>query len=147
MGGLDGQIRGGAEAAPYYEWGGRNADGTVGFFDKRPGWAMPIHQLLTKYGVTAVFHGHDHLYAKQELDGIVYQEVPQPSAKNNMSGANLAAAYHYASGTILSSSGHLRVTVGPDRVQAQYIRSWLPASETSQQKNGEVADTWTAVPH
>ena len=25
-----------------------------------------------------VFHGHDHLYARQDLDGIVYQEVPQP---------------------------------------------------------------------
>lgn len=143
VGGLDGQMRGGIEAAPFFEWGGRDPDGTFVFSQKRPGWAMPIHQLLVRYGVTAVFHGHDHVYARQELDGIVYQEVPQPSAQNFSSGPNLAAAYHYASGTILSSSGHLRVTVGPDRVTAQYVRAWLPGQESAQRKNGQVDDTWT----
>ncbi len=39
VGGVDGQCRGGAEAAPLYEWGGRNADGTDGFRQNRPGWA------------------------------------------------------------------------------------------------------------
>jgi hypothetical protein len=43
---------------------------------------MPIHQLLVRNKVAAVFHGHDHLFAKQDLDGIVYQEVPQPSSPN-----------------------------------------------------------------
>ena len=28
------------------------------------------------------FHGHDHCFAKQAKDGIVYQEVPQPSSRN-----------------------------------------------------------------
>jgi hypothetical protein len=143
VGGLDGQMRGGAEAAPYFEWGGRNADGTVAFDQKRPGWAMPIHQLLVEYGVTAVFHGHDHLYARQALDGVVYQEVPQPSAANPENGPNLARAYHYESGTILSSPGHLRVTVGPDRVTAQYVRAWLAKNETPQRRNGQVDDTWS----
>jgi len=143
VGGLDGQMRGGIEAAPFFEWGGRNPDGTSGFGQKRPGWSMPIHQLFVRYGVTAVFHGHDHLYAKQELDGVVYQEVPQPSAKNFSSGATLATNYHYASGTILSSSGHIRVTVSPDRVTAQYIRAWLPRNETAQRKNGQVDDIWS----
>jgi PKD repeat protein len=142
VGGLDGQLRGGIEAAPFFEWGGRNLDGTMGFDQKRPGWSMPIHQLLVRYGVTAVFHGHDHLYAKQELDNVLYQEVPQPSAKNFSSGPSLATQYHYASGTILSSSGHLRVTVSPDRVTVQYVRAWLPKNETAQRKNGQVDDTW-----
>ncbi len=145
VGGLDGQMRGGAEAAPYFEWGGRNADGTAGYATRRPGWSLPIHSLLVKYGVTAVFHGHDHLYAKQDLDGVVYQEVPQPSASNTQSGPGLAAQYHYASGTILSSSGHLRVTVSPAGVTARYVRAWLPASESATQKNGQVADTWTVT--
>ena len=26
-----------------------------------------------KHRVAAVFHGHDHLYARQERDGVVYQ--------------------------------------------------------------------------
>ena len=143
VGGLDGQMRGGIEAAPYFEWGGKNLDGTDGFAKNRPGWAQPIHALLVQYGVTAVFHGHDHLYAKQVLDGIVYQEVPQPSAINNSSGSSLAAAYHYNSGTILSSSGHLRVTVSPTAVTAEYVRSWLPKDETTTRKNAQVDDRWT----
>jgi len=143
VGGLDGQMRGGIEAAPFFEWGGQNQDGTMGFDQNRPGWSMPIHQLLARYGVTAVFHGHDHLYAKQELDGVVYQAVPQPSAKNFSNGPNLATQYHYETGTILSSSGHIRVTVSPDRVTAQYVRAWLPTNETAQRENGQVDDVWT----
>ncbi|MEI6205573.1 MAG: metallophosphoesterase [Desulfuromonadales bacterium] len=143
VGGLDGQMRGGVEAAPFFEWGGRNLDGTAVFNQKRPGWSMPIHQMLVNYGVTAIFHGHDHLYARQVLDGVVYQEVPQPGAKNFSSGPSLATEYHYATGTILSSSGHLRVTVCPDGVTARYVRSWLPVNETVVRKNGQVDDIWS----
>ncbi len=145
VGGLDGQMRGGVEAAPYFEWGGNNLDGTVGFIQKRPGWSMSIHQLLVRNRVTAVFHGHDHLYARQELDGVVYQEVPQPSAKNFSSGASLALQYHYLTGTILSSSGHLRVTVAPAGVTVRYVRAWLPANETAQRINRQVDDIWSVA--
>lgn len=143
VGGLLGQMRGGVEAAPYFEWGGQSQDGTQAFSQMRPGWSMPIHELLVKYGVTAVFHGHDHLYAHQSLDGIVYQEVPQPSAINESSGVNLAASYNYTSGTILSSSGHMRVTVSPASVTVQYVRAWLPSQVTFSQKNGEIDDSYT----
>ncbi len=142
VGGLDGQMRGGVEAAPFFEWGGKNLDGSDGFATHRPGWAMPIHALLRQYKVSAVFHGHDHLYAKQELDGIVYQEVPQPSAANTSSGPSLAKDYHYSSGTLLSSSGHLRVTVGPEGLSSEYVRAWLPKSETAVRKNRQVDDRW-----
>lgn len=145
VGGLDGQMRGGAEAAPYYEWGGRNADGTDGFAARRPGWSAPIHALLVAHRVTAVFHGHDHLYAHQELDGIVYQAVPQPSALNSQSGPQLAAAYHYASGTVLSSSGHLRITVSPGQLTAEYVRSWTPPAESASRRNGEIAHAWSVA--
>jgi len=143
VGGLDGQMRGGIEAAPYFEWGGKNPDGTDGFAQKRPGWSMPIHQLLVNYGVNAVFHGHDHIYARQDLDGIVYLEVPQPSALNSQSGSILAPLYHYVSGKILSSSGHIRVTVSPTSAKVEYVRAWLPANETPVRKNGQVDDTWS----
>jgi hypothetical protein len=143
VGGLDGQMRGGIEAAPFFEWGGKSTDGSYAFDQMRSGWTLPIHPLLVRNRVTAVFHGHDHLYARQELDGVVYQEVPQPSAKNTSSGPTLAADYHYTSGTILSSAGHLRVTVTPTGITTQYVRAWLPGSENSQRKNGQVDDTWT----
>lgn len=143
VGGLDGQMRGGTEAASYFEWGGKNADGTDGFAVHRPGWEMPIHDLLVKNKVTAVFHGHDHFYAQQVLDGIVYQLVPQPSARNTSNSASLASSYHYGQGTFLSSAGHLRINVNGATVTSEYVRSWLPASETSSRRNQQVDDRWS----
>ena len=144
VGGLDGQMRGGIEAAPYFEWGGYDSDGvTKSFASKRPGWTAPIHELLVRHGVSAVFHGHDHLFVKQDLDGIVYQEVPQPSALNTNNAANLARDYHYNSGTAISSAGHLRITVTPDQVTAAYVRTWLPEQENNQRKNGQIDFQWT----
>ena len=121
VGGADDQCRGGAEAAPWYEWGGKNPDGTDGFARNRPGWAAPIHQLLVRNKVSIVFHGHDHLYAKQDLGGIVYQEVPQPGAPGNGRVPRSAAEYGYKDGVILGSSGHLRLAVSPSQTKVEYI--------------------------
>jgi hypothetical protein len=51
-GGLGQPGRGGAEAAKFGEWGGRNQDGSDGFGQHRPGWADPIHDVLVDNGVT-----------------------------------------------------------------------------------------------
>ena len=138
-----GSGRGGIDEAHLYEWGGQNQRGMSEFKQRRPGWELPIHALMVKHGVTAFFQGHDHLYAKQTLDGIIYQEVPQPSAVNSNSGPSLATSYHYSSGKILSSSGHMRVTVTPTQVIAAYVRSWQPSAETNTRKNGQVDDSWS----
>jgi predicted phosphodiesterase len=140
--GTDQNMRGGVEVAGYYEWGGNNLDGTWGFTEHRPGWAMPIHQLLVANHVTAVFHGHDHLFAKQELDGIIYQEVPQPSTARANNTGN-AAQYGYLTGDILGSSGYLRIKVTPDEVTVEYVRTYLPQDEKSGQQNGQVDFTYT----
>ena len=72
--------RGGVEEADLYEWGGRDKRGGEGVFkQKRPGWELPIHALMVKHKVNIFFQGHDHLYCKQDKDGIVYQELPMPS--------------------------------------------------------------------
>jgi Calcineurin-like phosphoesterase len=142
VGGILSAMRGGVEAAPYYEWGGLDTNGANVFKAKRPDLAMPIHALLVKNQVTAVFHGHDHLYAKQELDGIIYQEVPQPSAVNYTNYKSIASSYHYNTGTLLGSSGHLRVSVSPTGVRAQYIHSWLPKDSNAERINAQVADEW-----
>jgi hypothetical protein len=137
LGGYDKNGRGGVEVAKLYEWGGYNMDGSDGFDEQRPGWGVPIHQLLVANHVTAVFHGHDHLFVKQELDGIIYQEVPQPSAARS-NGTDSATEYGYLSGDVLGSSGHLRVTVTPNGVRVEYVRSYLPQEENASQKNGMV---------
>ncbi len=120
-GGADDQGRGGAEAAPFFEWGGRNADGSDGFTANRSGWTAPVHQLLVQNHVSIVFHGHDHLYAKQDLDGIVYQEVTQPGTPNNGRDHRSAAEYGYRNGVILEGSGYMRVKVSSDKIIAEYI--------------------------
>lgn len=120
VGGADRQGRGGVEVVPFYEWGGKNANGTDGFAAHRPGWAAPIHQLLVTNHVNAVFHGHDHLYVKQELDGIVYQEVPQPGDPKGSTRS--AAEYGYKSGVMLGSSGYLRISVSRDSAKVEYVR-------------------------
>lgn len=147
VGGNDTDARGGIEAAPYFDWGGKNADGTYGFEKQRPGWGKPIHQLLVDYKVSAVFHGHDHVFVKQVLDGIIYQEMPQPSIAE-YNNTRLAADYGYLNGDILGSSGHLRVTVTSAQVTVEYVRSYLPKDEKPNQKNGQVDNTYviTAKP-
>ena len=120
VGGVEKAARGGVEVAPFFEWGGKNLDGTDGFKTKRPGWPAPIHQLLLQNHVNIVFHGHDHLYARQELDGIVYQEVPQPGDPDGSTRS--AAEYGYKSGVILPSSGYLRAVVYADKTSVEYVR-------------------------
>jgi hypothetical protein len=124
IGGADKNGRGGVEVASFFEWGGKNADGSYGFDLNRPEWGIPIHQMLINNHVTAVFHGHDHLFVRQELDGIVYQEVPQPAATAS-TGTRNAAEYGYHSGNILDGSGYLRVSVSPTGVNVDFIRSLL----------------------
>ena len=147
VGGLDlsGPMRGGIETAKYLEWGGYNLDGTWGFDKARPGWPMPIHQLLVANNVTAYFHGHDHLYAKQDLDGIVYLEGPQPSAKNTGLGTR-ATDYNYTHGTILGGTGYVRMQVSPAGLKAEYVETWVPSLQNAKQQNGMVADTWALAP-
>jgi hypothetical protein len=129
--------RGGIEASPYYEWGGRNSDSTWGFDTHRPGWETPIHQLMVENGVTIFFHGHDHVFVKQEIDGVVYQECPQPVDASY--GYGHYAAGGYESGDALTNSGHLRVMVSLTEVTVDYVRAYLPGDGT----NGEVAYSYT----
>lgn len=145
VGGIGKDARGGAEAAGLYEWGGRDAAGTDLFQSKRPGWEMPIHSLLAKHRVSVVFHGHDHLYVKQDLDGVVYQEVPQPGHPRH-DNTRSSAEYGYKSGTIHGSSGHLRVSVSPERATVEYVRSVLPEGETADRKNRAVTHRYEVTP-
>jgi predicted phosphodiesterase len=145
VGGADKQGRGGSEAAGLYEWGGRNPDGSDGFAARRPGWPEPIHAMLVRHGVSIVFHGHDHLFAKQDLDGIVYQEVPQPGMDRS-DNTRSAADYGYRTGEIQGSSGHVRVVVGPDKAVVDYIRSYAPSEEDGKRKNGRSSFTYSVAP-
>ena len=131
--------RGGVDQCDLYEWGGRDKRGDWDFDRQRPGWELPVHQLMVKYGVTIFFQGHDHLYCRQERDGITYQEVPMPADPGY-------ATYNddrYLSGVKLPNSGHLRVTVSPAEVEVDYVRSYLPKDESGQVRTGDIAYSYT----
>jgi len=131
LGGAEDFVRGGAAYAHMFEWGGSNLDGTTwGFAEKRLGWGnLPIHQLMIANGVSAFFYGHDHLYAYQKRDGIVYQEVPSAG----LTGSGLQGYYNdpYTL-KILPSPGHLRLTVSPSEAKVEYVYN-----------TGTLADTYT----
>lgn len=134
VGGMDnnGIARGGAEAAKFFEWGGLNADSTEGFASHRPGWDMPIHDLLVKYRVNAVFHGHDHFFAKQDAGGLVYQLLPQPAAIR-YGNINSAKEYGYINGINKNAPGYLRVTIKGSSATVDYIQTSLDSKHSNKE--------------
>ena len=139
--GVDTYGRGGTQAATHaiggrgsFEWGGEDLDGAYIFDEMRPGWGLPLHDVLLANGVTIFFHGHDHVFVRQDLDGIVYQECPQASDPIYAMG-NYHTALYDLDGDPVNNTGHLRVIVDADRVTVDYVRAWLPGDG----RNGEVA--------
>ena len=115
---------GGANTCHIGEWGGYNEDGTTyAWSTKRAGWgADPVHDILVANGVSALFHGHDHQYAYEIKDGVVYQAVPTSGFNN---GANGFGIYTTGDGYTISAqpnTGHLLVTVDPEETTVQYFR-------------------------
>ena len=120
---------GGVDSANLVEWGGYNVGGTVwGWDTERPGWgSQPIHQMMVANGVSAFFHGHDHQYAYELLDGIVYQAVPSGSFTGNF-GIYTTGGNDGKTIQALTSTGHLRVNVGPSQATVEYIRTGQTSS-------------------
>ena len=115
------------------EWGGE-----PGFAENRKGWAKPIHQLFADTKVTIFFQGHDHMYARERVDGVVYQEVPNPGDNsyypyNCDSYAPAAISWNGPAGygkyepdysVRLPDTGFLDVTVSADSVRVEYVRTY-----------------------
>ena len=139
-----GYVRGGAEAAGYFEWGGLNANGTEGFAANRDAedfGSTPIHQMFLEYGVSAYFHGHDHQYVYERRDNIVYQEMPSAGGMTGFSGIYSEGVYDdYETISIVQSPGYLRLSVGSENTLVEYVSS---ASGT----NGTVMDYYTIEPN
>jgi hypothetical protein len=122
LGGTQNYVRGGAVPAHMFEWGGYNADGTTwGFDTQRPTFGYgPVRQLMIDNGVSAFFHGHDHQYAYELRDGIVYLSMPRPSTGLDFNYYSEANQY---TERVLPSPGYLRVTVAPDQTTVEYVTS------------------------
>jgi hypothetical protein len=138
-----GYVRGGAEGAPYFEWGGytSNNANAYDFATKRPGMSKTIRQLFVDNGVSAYFHGHDHQYVYETRDNMAYVEVP---SCGGMTAFNLySVGSHTDVGgdfqTLVqstSSGGHIRITVAPSQATVDLISS-----------GGSVSDSHTLAPY
>ncbi|MBW8034680.1 MAG: hypothetical protein FVQ79_03235 [Planctomycetes bacterium] len=126
-GGSEDYSRGGANAAHFTEWGGYGEDGTTWEWDtKRPaidGWgSQPIHQMMVANDVSAFFHGHDHWFAYEKLDGVVYQELPSASFVASASQGDYLTGDGYTIwADAARETGHIRVTVSPSQATVDYI--------------------------
>ena len=135
-----GQGRGGITNATQFEWGG--LDGTKDLFaSKRVGWDKPIHKLFVDHKVNIFFQGHDHVFAHETLDGVVYQSCPM-AADSTYEIGMLANADAYVSDTF-PGTGHLRVRVGDDGVKVDFVRAYLPKDTLGIRKNREVPFSYT----
>jgi len=160
---INGNNRGAAQIVTVQEWGGE-----PGFKENRPGWDKPIHQLFADTKVTIFFQGHDHIFARESVDGVVYQEVPNPGdnsyfpyncdayAPSSLSwtGPPGYGKYDPSESVRLPDTGFLDVTVGPDGVHVDYVRTYREVDLqtdpndifTGTEKNGEIAFSYSIPP-
>jgi hypothetical protein len=123
---VNGTGRGGIDVANTFEWG------DSANLSAHRTWDKTIQQVMADTHVTIFFQGHDHIFVKQEFDGVIYQTLPTP-ADPNYAFDNAEA---YKTGDKFPASGHVRVGVSPDGVTVDYVRSYLD-------KPDEVAFTYT----
>lgn len=145
VGGNGSDARGGIEYADLFENGGRSKDSTWDFDSARVHWEEPLHALMLENKTSIYFHGHDHCYAKQDKDGIVYQEVPQPASRNINSFTGSATGYDYVNGVLLPSRGFLLVNVNSDSVKVEYVKTYLPSEENGTRHNLDIAHSYVII--
>jgi PKD repeat protein len=83
--------------------------------------------LLVENRVTIFFQGHDHVWVRQQLDGVIYQTLPEPADPNY----TLYNDDAFLSGDKFPNTGYTRVGVSPDGVRVDYVRTYLPDDESA----------------
>ncbi|MEZ5063677.1 MAG: metallophosphoesterase [bacterium] len=131
---------------PTFEWGGQDASGQTIFGQKRPGFDYgPVHTLLRSFGNQVVLRGHDHFYARQTLDNMVFVTVAKPDDDGSHTG-NLwgwAGNTYYPPDvtTFSENSGFLSITVDAQGATYEYVKTFPTGIR------GTVADSFTILPN
>ena len=89
--------------------------------------------------VNIFFQGHDHIWARQQLDGVTYQTLSEPADPNY----SLFNSDAFLSGDKLPNTGYTRVTVSPTAVKVDYVRTYLPADEGAGKQSGAAAFSYS----
>ena len=76
------------------------------------------------------FHGYGHICAREETDGIIYQECPSPRYPGSILGFGVYTDDPPKT-IVKPNSGHLRITVSPERATVDYVRTFLPGAGTN----------------
>ena len=80
--------------------------------------------MMVANGVSAFLHGHDHQFAYEKRDGVVYQTLPTASFIPPLGQGDYTTGNGY---TIWADAdqkpGHVRVTVSPSQATVDYIAS------------------------
>jgi predicted phosphodiesterase len=81
----------------------------------RVGEQSLVHDMMLKYGVQILFHGHDHVFTDMTVDGIHYTLPGSAGAPWKFDQSITGYEKFWP------DSGHGKVQVGPDRVQVDFI--------------------------
>jgi hypothetical protein len=158
---INGTGRGGASGLGEGEWGAATSELQA----NRPGWTKPIHQLLVDTKVTIFFQAHDHLFARETVDGVVYQAVPNPGdnsyfayncdayapASVAWSGPAGYGKYDATESVRMPNTGFLDVSVSAEAVRVAYVRTYRAVDLqtnpngifSGKEVNGEAAFTYS----
>ena len=120
---------GGVKTNHVGEWGGYNEDeSTYAWETMRPGWGEDtVHDIMVDNCVSTVFHGHDHQYAYETRDGVIYTAAPSASFTGNFNGYTVGTG-GLGGETIYANSasqqpGYIKLTVGPSQATVAYMQT------------------------
>jgi len=120
---------GGAKTNHIGEWGGYDEDGTTyAWSTERPGWGPDtVHDIMVDNCVSTVFHGHDHQYAYETRDGVIYTAAPSASFTGNFNGYTVGTG-GLGGETIYATSGsqdpgYIKLTISPSQATVAYMKT------------------------
>jgi hypothetical protein len=130
---------------PTFEWGGVDSLGVDQMATERPGYIYgPVHDMLVAAGNQVVLKGHDHFYARQQLDGMYYTTLPKPNDTGehtgDLWGFRFACTYPDPLTVEQPNSGFLSIVADPDGAAFEYIQTYPPGGL------GTVLDSFTLAP-
>jgi len=144
--------RGGIEVAqhsvtgrPSFEWGGEDAAGANQLPTQRAGFTHgSIHDMLVNEGNQVILKGHDHFYARQQIDDMVYLTLAKPNDTaqhtGDLWGWRFSCFYPESVTTMFQNSGFLSIAAGAEAATFEYIQTYPAAGE------GDVIDSFSILP-
>lgn len=99
--------------------------------------AEDLHELFKKYGVTAVFAGHEHSYSRKEKDGIFYVISGGAGSPLHADAGLDAAFYHYVQVSYLKTALQVRTIDHTGKVRDDFTIQLLPSSAPTAERGDD----------